>query len=87
MSGGHQGALTTPRRGQGGARLGMVWTPGARLRLPFGLRVLLEKIGTSVFAVSNSENISRTTFLKPKIAENMELTLGHLVNRLVPENI
>ena len=37
--------------------------------------------------MSNSENISRTTFLKPKTAENRELALGHLVNRLVPENI
>ena len=45
------------------------------------------KIGTSVFVVSNSENISRTTFLKPKTAENRELALGHLVNRLVPKNV
>jgi hypothetical protein len=36
------------------------------------------KIGTSVFVVSNSENISRTTFLKPKTAENRELALGIL---------
>ena len=38
--------------------------------------VLPGKIGTSVFVVSNSENISRTTFLKPKTAENRELALG-----------
>ena len=87
MLGGHWGALTTPRRGQGGPRIGMVRPPGARLRLPFGLCVLPGKIGTLVFAVSKSENISRTTFLKPKTAENRELVLGHLVNRLVPENV
>ena len=45
---------------------------------PSDFRVLVGKIGTSVFAVSNSENISRTTFLKLKTAENRELTLGIL---------
>jgi hypothetical protein len=34
---------------------------------------------------SNSENISCVAFLKHKTAENMELALWHLVNRLVPE--
>ena len=53
----------------------------------FGLRVRVGKIGTSIFVASNSENISRTTFLKPKTAENRELALWHLVNRLVPENV
>ena len=60
------------------------WPP---LLVSFGLRVRVGKIGTSVFVASNSENISRTTFLKPKIAENRELVLWHLVNRLVAENI
>ena len=79
----------TPSLGaaKGGLRLGMVRPPGARLRLPSGLRVRVGKIGTSVFAVSNSENISRTTFLKPKTVENRELALGHLVNRLVAEDV
>jgi hypothetical protein len=44
------------------------------------------KIGTSGFVSSNCENISCVTFLKHKIAENRELALWHLVNRLVPEN-
>jgi hypothetical protein len=44
-----------------------------------------EKIGTSGFVSSNSENISCVTFLK-KEEENRELVLWHLVNRLVPEN-
>jgi hypothetical protein len=35
---------------------------------------------------SNSENISYVAFLKHKIAENRELALWHLVNKLVPEN-
>jgi hypothetical protein len=34
---------------------------------------------------SNSENIFCVAFLKHKIAENRELALWHLVNRLVPE--
>ena len=45
---------------------------------PSDFWVLPGKIGTSVFVVSNSENISRTTFLKPKTAENRELALGIL---------
>jgi hypothetical protein len=58
----------------------------APLRLPFGLRIVLGKIGTSGFVSSNSKNISCVTFLKHKTAENRELALWHLVNRLVPEN-
>ena len=38
------------------------------------------------FVSSNSENISRTTFLKYKNSRKQELVLLHLVNRLVPEN-
>jgi hypothetical protein len=45
-----------------------------------------EKKGTSAFVSSNSENISCVAFLKHKLAENRELALWHLVNRLVPEN-
>jgi hypothetical protein len=45
-----------------------------------------EKIGTSAFVLSNSENISCVAFLKHKTAENRELALWHLVNRLVSEN-
>ena len=44
------------------------------------------KIGTVEKKSSDSENISLSTFLKPKTAENRELALWHLVNRLVPEN-
>ena len=58
----------------------------ASLRLSFGLRVRVGKIGTWPFVSCNSENISRSNFLKPKTAENRELALWHLVNRLVPEN-
>jgi hypothetical protein len=58
----------------------------APLRLCFGLRLVLGKIGTLAFVSSNSKNISCIAFLKQKIAENRELTLWHLVNRLVPEN-
>ena len=58
----------------------------APLLLPFGLRVRDGKIGGWVFVPSNSENISCVTFLKPKTAENRQLALWHLVNRLVLEN-
>jgi hypothetical protein len=44
-----------------------------------------KKIGIWVFVSSNSENISCVAFLKHKTAENRELALWHLVNRLVPE--
>jgi hypothetical protein len=77
-------------RGQAVARA-TLWCgcPLAPLRLYFGLRVVYEKIGTSAFVLSNSENISCVTFLKhknSKTTENRELALWHLVNRLVPEN-
>jgi hypothetical protein len=58
----------------------------APLRLSFGLRHALEKIGTLAFVSSNSENISYVAFLKQKIAENREQALWHLVSRLVLEN-
>jgi hypothetical protein len=38
------------------------------------------------FISSNSENISYVAFLKHKTAENRELALWHLVNKLVPKN-
>ena len=49
----------------------------------FGLHVRVGKIGSWVFVSSNSKNISVVTFLKRKRAENSELALWHLVNRLV----
>jgi hypothetical protein len=64
----------------------MVWLARGPLRLLFGLLEALVKIGGSCFVSSNSESISCVTFLKQKIAENRELALWHLVNRLVPEN-
>jgi hypothetical protein len=76
--------LTMGRRGQGLGRtpcgeLGS-WAP---LRPIFSLREALVKIGGSAFVLSNSENISSLTVsLNTKIAENRELALWHLVNRL-----
>jgi hypothetical protein len=43
------------------------------------------KIGVPELVLSNSENISRVAFLKHKNSKNRELSLWHLVNRLVPE--
>jgi hypothetical protein len=59
------------------------WAP---LCLIFGLREASVKIGGLAFVLSNSENISCVTFLKQKTAENRELALWHIVNRLVLEN-
>ena len=87
MSADSRGAQTTGRRGWSHCRaarwFGHLVAP---LRLSFGLRVRVGKIGTWPFVSCNSENISRSNFLKPKTAENRELALWHLVNRLVPEN-
>jgi hypothetical protein len=64
MSEGSQGPHTI-----GWRALGSPAPPGgvvAPLRLSFGLRLASGKIGTSVFASSNSENISCVAFLKHK---------------------
>jgi hypothetical protein len=82
---GGQGAHTTWWRGQGGATLWFACLL-ALLLLPFGLRIVSEKIGTSGFVLSNSENISCVTFLKHKNSRKQELALWHLVNRLVLKN-
>ena len=86
-SGGTRGGHATPRRGRRWGRAGP-WRGCllGRLRLSFGLRVRVGKIEGSVQVSSNSENISRTAFLKYKNSRKQELTLWHLVNRLVPEN-
>ena len=82
-----RGGQTTWRRGWAHSRA-WVWFGhlGALLRLSFGLRDGAGKIGMWPFVSCNSEDIRRTTFLEPKTAENRELALRHLVNRLVPEN-
>ena len=87
MSADPRGAQTTGRRGWAHCRAAS-WFGHlvALLRLSFGLRDGAGKIGTWPFVSCNSENISRSNFLKPKTAENRELALWHLVNRLVPEN-
>ena len=70
-------AQTTPRRGQRWARAwGMSGCPVASLRLPFGLRIPFNILRTSAFVRSRSENISYTTFLKPKTAENRNWHCG-----------
>jgi hypothetical protein len=57
--------------------------PHSGSRLVFVLRP--EKIGVSKLVSSNSKNISCVAFLKHKTAENREVALWHLANRLVPE--
>jgi hypothetical protein len=66
-SGGGPGGPTTWWHGQG-LGLATLWCgwPLAPLRLSFGLRLVSEKIGTSAFVSSNSENISCIAFLKHK---------------------
>jgi hypothetical protein len=85
---GHQEAHTRWWRGQG-------WTRATRwcghllalLCLCFGLCLVSGKIETSGFVSSNFKNISCVTFLKHKNSRKQELTLWHLVNRLVPKNV
>jgi hypothetical protein len=62
--------------------VGGLWPPSSYLSV-FG--TLSGKIRLLELVLSNSENISCVAFLKHKIAENRELALWHLVNRLVPE--
>jgi hypothetical protein len=87
VSGGGPAGLTPRWRGPGLGRAtlgcGQALAP---LHLIFGLHLVSRKIGGSAFVLSNSENISCVAFLKHKIAENRELALWHLINRLVPEN-
>jgi hypothetical protein len=84
---GHQGAHTIGWRALGVTRAALgCGRHLARLRLSFGLRSSSGKNRSFGFVSSNSENISYVAFLKHKTAENRELALWHLVNRLVPEN-
>jgi hypothetical protein len=87
MSEGGREALTRAWRGQGWGRT-TLWCGRllALLRLSFGLRLRVSKIGTSAFILSNSKNISRIIFLKYKNSRKQELALWYLINRLVPEN-
>ena len=59
---------------------------GAPPQVPSGLRDLLDLLFMAELISSDSEDIFRVGFLKRKTAENTELALWHLVNRLVPEN-
>jgi hypothetical protein len=88
MSEGTQGAHATWWRGQG-VTCATPWCgqPMALLRLCFGLRLRVGKIGGLAFVLSNSENTSCITFLKYKNSRKQELALCHLVNRLVSENV
>jgi hypothetical protein len=53
-----RGAHTMGRRSQGGRATTRCGRLVALLRLPFGLRERVRKIGTLAFVLSNSENIS-----------------------------
>ena len=64
----------------------MAWGPGGAPQVPFGLQDLLDILFMAEKISSDSEDIFRVGFLKPKTAGNTELALWHLVNRLVPEN-
>jgi hypothetical protein len=87
MSEGGRGAHTRAWRGQGWGHA-TLWCGRllAGLRLPFGLRLHVSKIGTLAFVSSNSKNILCIIFLKYKNSKKQELALWHLDNRLVPEN-
>jgi hypothetical protein len=88
MSGGGPGVHTTWWCGQGVARA-TLWSgyPLAPLRLCFGLRLVLGKNRNFSFCfVQFWEYLLCNFYWNTKTAENRELTLWHLINRLVPEN-
>ena len=86
-SGAWWGPLAIARRGPTLGRA-LVWhrALGAPPQVPSGLRDLLDLLFMAELISSDSEVIFRVGFLKRKTAENTELALWHLVNRLVPEN-
>ena len=81
------GPLATARRGPTLGRA-LVWRGalGAPPQVPSGLRDLLNLLFMVALISPDSEDISCLGFLKRKTAENRELALWHLVNRLVLEN-
>jgi hypothetical protein len=80
MSEGGRGAHTRAWCGQGwGCATPWCGRLLALLRLPFGLRLHVSKIGTSAFVSSNSENNSYITFLKYK---NSRKFLDKFYNKL-----
>ena len=85
--GGLVGPLAIARRGHTLGRT-LVWRGalGAPPQVPSGLRKLPDLLFMEEKVSSDSGDIFCVGFLKRKTAENMELTLWHLVNRLVPEN-
>ena len=58
---------------------------GAPPQVPSRLQDLLDLLFMAELISSDSEDIFCLGFLKQKTAENTELALWHLVNRLVPE--
>jgi hypothetical protein len=78
----HQ-AMAWPGRGPRHAMVRRLLVP---LRLSFGLRDALGKIGILAFVSSNSENISCVAFPKHKNSKNRELALWRLISWLVLEN-
>ena len=85
--GASQGHHTLPGRGPTLGRALLGCGPlGAPLQVISGLRKLPDLLYSEEKISPDFDNIFRVGFLKPKIVENMDLALWHLVNRLVPEN-
>ena len=87
MPGARWGPFAIPRRSPTLDRA-LVWCGalGAPPQVPSGLRDLLDLLFMAEKISSDFEDIFRVGFLKRKTAENTELALWHMVNRLVPEN-
>ena len=69
-----------------GPRPPRVWAPRAPSQVLSGLQKLPDLLFMEEKISLDFDDIFRVGFLKPKTAENTELALWHLVNRLVPEN-
>jgi hypothetical protein len=86
MSGGGPGSTPCPGAATGWPAPWGVWPPSGPPLFLLWTPSRVGKIETLAFVSSNSENISCVTFLKHKTAENRELALWHLINRLILEN-
>ena len=73
----------SPTLGHALLRCGALGVPP---QVPSGLRKLPELLFMEEKISPDFDDIFRVGFMKPKTAENTELALWHLVNRLVPEN-
>ena len=89
--GGAGGSLGVPHlvqaRPEVGPRLDMVWPPVARLRLSFGLLGVSGENRDFCLRGIQFREYFQNNFSETKNSRKQGTGTGHLVNRLVPENV